>query len=816
MPQKKKQKGSSQQKNASHPSEATSSEKQLLQQPAPQPNHWIISLVGLGILALAVMAGFLLRPDQPEGDSKGDSSSEKSLSDSSTGLKLPGNHPQLENGLEPESTVFARYMGSASCKECHSEAYEKWTHSNHALAERPITQEMDLDAFDPPKSFETPETKTDARLRQELFEVVTRGFNNNVEPYAIQRVIGNDPLRQFLVDGGAGRLQTLEVAYDPKAKEWFNVYGEEDRRPGEWGHWTGRGMNWNAMCAACHNTRVRKNYDPEKDAYHTTMAEMSVSCEACHGPMKSHVEGWRSAKSSGSQYVDAEAETRSRLAIERSMQTCGTCHSRRGELTGDFVPGDPFFDHYTLVIPDESELYHADGQVADENYVYGSFMGSKMSAAGVKCMDCHDPHTSRTILPGNDLCMRCHTGSYPKSPKIEPASHTFHASTSEGSQCVNCHMPQTTYMQRHKRRDHGFTIPDPYLTVRYGTPNACNRCHTDQDANWSEKWVNAWYGEKMNRSTRQRAEWIEMARSGNPDAMEPLLTLLKTETNPYWQAVAVGLLDPWVYETEARTALIESLKHTSPLVRASAALSLGPLVQSDPSDPTRRKIEPLLEDPVRLVRVNAAWALRGKVPPNSRAAKEVAMYLIHNSDQPTGSLQQGAYYLAQGNTSKALDYFQNAVNWDPNSAPLRHELAVAWSIKGDLRKSISELEKAAELDPIQAEYPFKLALAWNELNQLDKAIQSLEKAVELDPRHPRAWYNLGLAYNSNGDPEDGVKALIRAESVNPLDPSIPYARATIHARLGEIDEARAATSRALELQPNYAPASSLLESLPRQ
>src|SRR6185295_19970254 len=62
----------------------------------------------------------------------------------------------------------------------------------------------------------------------------------------------------------------------------------EDRKPGEWGHWTGRGMNWNAMCAACHNTRLRKHYEKETDSYQTTMAETGVGCEACHGPLASH------------------------------------------------------------------------------------------------------------------------------------------------------------------------------------------------------------------------------------------------------------------------------------------------------------------------------------------------------------------------------------------------------------------------------------------------------------------------------------------------------------------------------------------------
>src|SRR2546422_308616 len=81
------------------------------------------------------------------------------------------------------------------------------------------------------------------------------------EKQCLGRVMGPDPLRQFLTETSGGRSQALEAAFDPARREWFNVYGQEDRQPGEWGHWTGRGMNWNDMCAGCHNTRVRKNYD---------------------------------------------------------------------------------------------------------------------------------------------------------------------------------------------------------------------------------------------------------------------------------------------------------------------------------------------------------------------------------------------------------------------------------------------------------------------------------------------------------------------------------------------------------------------------
>ena len=93
-------------------------------------------------------------------------------------------------------------------------------------------------------------------------------------PEAVVRQFGESPLRQFLIPGPRGSFQATELAFDPHRGDWFDVYGAEDRRPGEWGHWSGRGMNWNSMCASCHNTRLRKNYDAKTDTYATAMAEM--------------------------------------------------------------------------------------------------------------------------------------------------------------------------------------------------------------------------------------------------------------------------------------------------------------------------------------------------------------------------------------------------------------------------------------------------------------------------------------------------------------------------------------------------------------
>ena len=179
------------------------------------------------------------------------------------------------------------------------------------------------------------------------------------------------------------------------------------------------------MCASCHNTRLRKNYDEPSDSYKTRMAEMSVGCEACHGPMKAHVAVERDAGRRGhgdAGKYESHNATATHLSRDQVMDTCGSCHARRGELTGDYVPGDALFDQYSLTSVDETEIFYPDGQVHEEDYEYSAFLGSKMHAAGVSCVDCHDVHSGKTLLPGNALCMRCHVGAFPKAP-TRPGPH---------------------------------------------------------------------------------------------------------------------------------------------------------------------------------------------------------------------------------------------------------------------------------------------------------------------------------------------------------------------------------------------------------
>jgi Flp pilus assembly protein TadD len=704
---------------------------------------------------------------------------------------------------------FSAYAGSAACRDCHEQAFNLWAKSHHALAERAVDAALDGSAFDPPHRIQHGSQTSVVHSHESKFQIETQGSGGAVAAFEAERVLGVEPLRQFLFAFPQGRWQAGELAFDPHKKEWFNVFGNEDRHSPEWGHWTGRGMNWNSMCASCHNTRVQKNYDSATDTYTTRMAERGIGCEACHGPMKSHVTWQRNRPPSGT----ADPTVR-RLDKNQMLDTCGSCHARRGELTGEFMPGDHFFDHFTLTIPDETELYYPDGQVREEDYEFTSFLSSGMYHAGVRCGDCHEPHSSRPLLSGDALCMRCHGAPVPPAPKIDPAVHTHHAPESAGSRCVNCHMPQTTFMQRHARRDHGFTIPDPLLTQQHGIPNACNRCHTDRTVDWAVAAVEQWYGTRMERPTRHRARAMAEARAGQPQAATNLVRVLAEEKIPLWRASAARLLRFWNHDPAVRRALFHAVIDPDPLVRAQVPFALEGLFR--PEDPALTAVgRELLRDPSRSVRVPAAWAMRASLDTNSPAALDLLSSLEFNRDQPAGLHQLAIWHFDRGDTRLALQLFRTAVEWDGGSAPLRHSLAMACSTEGQSVDAVRELEAACRLAPQDALYRYHLGLALNETGDLPKATAALQRSVELDPRLAPAWYNLGLAHAAAENLPQAVEALVRAETLQPENPRVPYARATALARLGKHEEARNAARRALEIQPGFSEALQLLQMLPR-
>jgi Tfp pilus assembly protein PilF len=617
---------------------------------------------------------------------------------------------------------FAAYAGSESCRDCHRADYDLWAQSHHALAERSLQTATDQPAFVPSRSIQHGSETSSFQFTNGQYQIVTLGPESNRQPYRVERVFGHDPLIQFLTPFPGGRYQVHEASYDPKSNQWFYVYGDDLRYPGEYGHWTGRGMNWNSFCAECHNTRLHKNYDAATDSYHTTMAEMAVGCEACHGPLKAHNE-WRNAHTNTT-LIDP---TISKMPSARMVGLCGSCHSRNTDLTENFKPGDSFYDHYALEILDGGKRWYPDGQIKDEDYEFEAFLGSKMYQDGVICLDCHNPHSYKNTLRGNDLCMRCHIGGYPKAPKIDPVNHKYECK----SDCIGCHMPVTVYMQRHPRRDHGFTIPDPLLTKELNIPNACNRCHADKTMAWSLKYTDEWYGTNMNRFNRERTRWIVAAETGKSDAKDKLIGLL-TDTNqsPYWRAVTATFLEQWATEPATKAALLAQLKNEHPLVRERAVRSLEPAL-ADTN--VLAALKAMLNDPVRSVRVAAAWVVRTTLDMQSRAGQDLQRMLDLEADQPTGQFEEAMLLLSRQQPAEALVHLKKATAWDKLSPPFLCAQAQVQDQLGQLPEALKTLDQAEAGVPDDPHIPYVRAVILKRNGRNDEAKDAVNRALKIQP-----------------------------------------------------------------------------------
>ena len=515
-----------------------------------------------------------------------------------------------------------------SCAACHADVVAAWRDSNHANAQR---------AYDP------------------VGDVVPPGG-----PTTPVAVIGVTPLQQSIVAADHGRWQVFDPARDVVRGGWFSIHGDDTPRPDEWRHWTQRGASWNAQCATCHVTGLRKGYDIARDAYATTFSASGVACAACHGDVLAHARG-------------APSSTLARASVD----ACLACHARREALTDGFVVGDRFDDHFRLLLADEPGLLFADGRARDEAFEASSFLGSRMAHAGVTCLDCHEPHAGelRRSVDDDGLCLGCHASPGARGAVVvDPATHTHHASTSAGARCVSCHMPQRTFMARDARRDHAFTSPDPALASELGLPDTCLGCHADHDAAWSTATVERWFTPTAaRRHARQRARVVAAARAGDRTVVAALVAMIGTEDNAAWRAALVGLGRAFVDDRAVVDVIEGALHDDDARVRTAAVRSLATAKEAQAS------LLPLRADPVRSVRIAAAWATR-TTPWTGTLAGEMTRWLDENADQPAGAIRQSERAIVDGRLDDAIAWARKAVAWDaqpPSLFALARALAKA-------------------------------------------------------------------------------------------------------------------------------------------
>lgn len=654
--------------------------------------------------------------------------------------------------------------------------------------------------------------------------VRTDGPAGALHDYEVSHTFGLTPLQQYLVKLPDGRQQALATAWDSRPKDaggqrWFHLHPDETIDHDDPLHWTGATASWNYMCADCHSTNVRKAWSPQTQRYATSFAEMSVACEACHGPGSRHV-AWanqppsqRRANDKGLSIAldertdvhwarDAATKkpTRSRpRTSDREIEMCARCHSRRGLIHEDIVHGQPVADDYRVALLDD-ELYYSDGQIKGEVYEYGSFVQSKMFVAGVTCSDCHDPHSQRLRAPDDGLCLQCH------DPHYATQKHHFHPDATPGARCVGCHMPATTYMVVDDRRDHSLRVPRPDLSVKLGVPNACNGCHRDRDATWAANTVVSWYG-RTPAGLQQFAEALDAGNRGAPGAEGMLAKLASDQTQPAI-ARASALARVRRFTPEAFAATRDGLADPSPLVRRASVEALATL------DPRMRAalLAPLLDDPVRSVRIEAASALTGVAPDliplglhraRDRARADFIATQELNSDRPQGHLALATLYAAEQDFARAEASLQRALAIDPGFVPAAVNLADIYRVLGRDDEAERSLRVAIERAPQDPALLHALGLALVRGRGLQDALVPLGAAARLGRDNARLGYVYAVALHDAGKRQDALRELEVVLARHPYDRD---SLAAIIAFLREAGQDRAAATFVSRLEALEAPA----------
>jgi len=697
--------------------------------------------------------------------------------------------------------VTRRYVGRNSCAECHTAQVESWRGSHHDLAMDHATPENVLGNFDD-QTFTYAGTTSRMFRRDDKFYMTTDGSDGELETFEIKYTFGFDPLQQYLVELEDGYIQALPIAWDIKNERWFHLYPDEEIDYTDPLHWTRGAQNWNYMCAECHSTNLRKDFDLTEAAYHTKFSEIDVSCEACHGPGSLHIE-LADSRSLFWDRVHGYGLARLKQKDNRAeIETCARCHSRRRVLQDGYHPGDPFLDYYAPRLINDENLYFADGQIRDEVYVYGSYLQSRMFRENVRCTDCHDPHSANLKFTGNRLCTQCHVPA-----KYDAPAHHHHKPDTKGASCVECHMPERTYMVVDPRRDHSIRIPRPDVSVDLETPNACNECHDDKSAQWAADAVAEWFPSSKYRG-HHYGYTIADGRARKPEAIEPLVKLARRkDEGPIVRASAVALLGNYE-QRAAREAVDEFLTDDDTIVRATAVSAFERRNLADRG----RHLPALLDDDRFWVRTEAARLLS---PLDSRTLNSEELALLDqvleeyaagqmaNADQPGAHLNLGVLHENQNRVDRAIESYNTALRLDPAFTPVRHNLAMLYEVTGQPAAAEEQFRELLRQDPDDPQATYSLALVVAaDRSRLDEAAALLAEAVRLDPTRPRIRYNYGLALEQLGRFDEAERQLREAVELDPQSADLLYALAGHYLRRGELPAAAEYVERMLNVAPS--------------
>ena len=716
---------------------------------------------------------------------------------------------------QPVAVAPATMVDEQQCQGCHSDQVKDWQGSHHQLAMQEANAETMLGDFNN-VTFKA-ENETTRFLRKDGgFWVNTPGIDGKNADFKVAYTFGIAPLQQYLIEVGEGRLQALGVAWDTEKHRWFHLYPGQGVNFKDPLHWSKPSQNANFMCVECHTTGYQRNFDAAKNTFDSHWNSLGVGCQACHGPASNHLE-W-TAKKGDLVHAGFAVDLKDKNATVE-IETCARCHSRRAPLGDGFTAGKRLMDDY-LPSPLTRDLYALDGKIKDEVFEHGSFAQSKMFDKGVRCSNCHNPHSTELKAPGNGVCLQCHNpagktsvdgvdGKGLQAKNYDSIEHTRHTMGQPGSQCVDCHMPGKFYMGNDFRHDHSFSIPNPERAKKLGTPDACLTCHQGKAGDKVTEQFKLW-----NTTTAQAPRYDEslwLIRNGQPGAAQALYEQLQRSHLPAIQRATLLAELPLYPSEQALKLATQDLNHPAPQVRESAVRAISAFL----SPPERAPLlTPLLADPVKAVRIAAARDLLsvarnglGSAQDNWNAAiAEYEAVQKNLAERAEANLNLAMLYQASGRSGEVEALLRTALKRDPDFYPalvtlvqwleangrnqdaqtllaqslkehpdaalLQHTQGLSLVRAGKSAQAMPALRKAAQLEPQNAQYGYVLAVALHDSGKVDEACQELERLLKVQPANRNARLSLIQYYLDNGQEPKAQVLLQGWKKMNRGDPAL--------------------------------------------
>jgi tetratricopeptide (TPR) repeat protein len=715
------------------------------------------------------------------------------------------------------------FTGSSSCIECHAQFHELWSTSFHGLTMQPITSTfIDKKIKISQEEIFMENGYYKAILKDTTLFIQERNADTIIT-YPVLWALGGKNVYYFLTDFDGGRLQTLPLAFNVKSGLWYNnpesairhfPHMEGQEMSDEALPWKHRQYTFNTSCYSCHVSQLSNNFDLSGNSYKTNWKEAGINCETCHGPASEHVHAARSAKKKGDELTDLKLISTKTFTPEQHNASCAPCHAKMRAITPSYLPGDKFFDHYDLITLESTDFY-PDGRDLGENYTMTSWHMNPCAKKGeLHCVTCHTSsgryrYRSDDLITANKACTSCHT-----EKALNDETHTHHSMVNISLKCIDCHMPQTQFGHM-TRSDHSFRPPMPRASIEFNSPNACNLCHNDKDAQWAQQQLLNWKKDKgYQNQTMEAANLLIDARTEKWEHKSEIFKAIST--NQYGEVYTTSYLRLLVIldDTTKKQAIYAALSFDSPLIRSAAAGALDGYIDEE----TKRFLLKAAQDEIRLVRLASAIPLSHfdpmKLLPEEQAIvesviNEYTRSLLSRTDDWSAHYNLGNFYQNTRQIDKAIASFETASKLAPDIILPLVNSSYLLSLTGKPDEARVKLEQALKAEPFNEAANYNYGLLMAELQQMDKAENALKNVLKVNNKNASAAYNLAIIV-SHRNIEEACNLSRLAYEAEPDQPKYGYSYAFYLNQTGKTAEAIQVLTSEMKAHPEYVSSAYLL------